>query len=114
MDAEQILSRMVQIGTVSAVNTSKSAVRVILKQSGEMSGWLKVLQHIGGALSITLDAAHTHIITDTYTGGGSASTFAAHNHAGSITAGWMPNINDDVLVLYLPILNGDGFVLGGI
>lgn len=114
MDMEQIIARMVQIGKVSAVDSSEHAVRVILKETGHTSGWLKVLQHRGGSLSITPDAAHTHTVIDTYTGGGSASTFAAHNHAGSMTAGWMPSINDDVLVLYLPLPNGDGFVLGGI
>lgn len=25
---------------------------------------------------------------------------------------WMPKINDAVVVLYLPVFNGDGFVLG--
>jgi len=27
---------------------------------------------------------------------------------------WMPNVNDTVLVIYLPIFNADGFILGGI
>lgn len=27
---------------------------------------------------------------------------------------WLPSINDNVLVLYLPVFNGDGFVLGAI
>lgn len=25
---------------------------------------------------------------------------------------WMPKVNDTVLILYLPVFNGDGFVLG--
>ena len=25
---------------------------------------------------------------------------------------WMPKVNDMVLVLYLPVFNGDGFILG--
>jgi len=25
---------------------------------------------------------------------------------------WMPKVNDTVLTLYLPVFNGDGFVLG--
>lgn len=29
-------------------------------------------------------------------------------------ASWMPGINDNVLVLYLPVFNGDGFILGAI
>lgn len=27
---------------------------------------------------------------------------------------WMPKINDTVLALYLPMQDGDGFVLGGV
>lgn len=27
---------------------------------------------------------------------------------------WMPKINDTVVALYLPIYDGDGFVLGGV
>lgn len=27
---------------------------------------------------------------------------------------WMPRINDTVLCVYLPIWNGDGFVVGGV
>jgi phage baseplate assembly protein gpV len=27
---------------------------------------------------------------------------------------WMPRVNDRVLCLYLPIFNGDGFILGAI
>lgn len=47
MNTEQILSRIVQTGTVSAVDTSKRMARVILKETGHTSGWLKVLQHYG-------------------------------------------------------------------
>ena len=73
MDSEKILSRLVQIGTVSAVDGSKRMARVILKEAGHVSGWLKVLSSSG-----------------------------------------MPKVNDQVLVLYLPVFNGDGFILGGI
>ena len=31
-----------------------------------------------------------------------------------ISKPWMPLVNDTVLTLYLPVFNGDGFVLGGI
>lgn len=30
----------------------------------------------------------------------------------SSALGWMPSINDTVLCLYIPVFNGDGFVLG--
>ena len=75
MDSEKILSRLVQIGTVSDVDSGKRMARVILKETGHTSGWLKVLQ---------------------------PGTW------------WMPKVNDQVLVLYLPVFNSDGFILGGI
>lgn len=28
--------------------------------------------------------------------------------------GWMPGINDSVLVLYRPVFNSDGIVMGGV
>ena len=43
MDSEKILSRLVQIGTVSDVDNSKRRARVILKETGHTSGWLCVL-----------------------------------------------------------------------
>ena len=27
-------------------------------------------------------------------------------------AAWLPKVNDTVLVIYLPVFNGDGFILG--
>ena len=81
---------------------------------GITSGWLYVLQHYQAGVYVDPDGEHTHTITDTYTGGGSASTKPDHDHAGTHLTYWMPKVNDRVLVLYLPVFNGDGFVLGGI
>lgn len=115
MDAEKILSRLVQIGTVTAVDSEKRTARVKFQDTSIISGPLRVLQHFAAGLYIAPDAEHTHDITDTYTGGGSASTFPAHDHLpGSHLTYWMPKVNDTVLVLYLPIENSDGFILGGI
>ena len=118
MDIEAILARLVQIGRVSAVDNGKKMVRVIFTKSGMTSGWLKVLQRSGGNMTLADDGGHTHGIslTDTYTGGGSATieVIPDHSHPGSKTTAWMPKVNDQVVVLYLPIADGDGFVLGGI
>lgn len=115
MDAEEILSNLVRIGSVSAVNQAKREARVLFSDTGQTSGWLHVLQHYAAGLYIEPDAEHTHTITDTYTGGGSASTFPSHDHLpGSHLTYWMPKVNDQVLVLYLPMFNADGFILGGI
>ena len=62
---------------------------------------------------VNMDAASL-IGTDTFTGGGTASEFPDHDHLpGSHLTYWMPKVNDRVLCLYLPVFNGDGFVLGG-
>ena len=111
------LMGLVRIGTITDVNAGKKQARVKFQSEGMTSGWLYVIQHYGANLYIEPDDEHTHVITDTYTSAGSASTDPAHDHLpGSIVTTWMPKINDTVLCLYLPTDdgNGDGFVLGGI
>lgn len=114
-ELRQQLARLAMVGRVSDVNKDKRQVRVIWPASGETSGWLFVLQHSGAGLDIKPDGGHTHTITDTYTGGGSASVEPDHVHGGGSTVTvWLPKINELVLVLYLPVFGGDGFVLGGL
>lgn len=86
MDCEQNIGRIVRIGTVTAVNGS--SVRVKYADVNMTSGWLPVLQHTGAPV-ITAEGT-------CYTGT------------------WMPKINDTVLVLYIPVFNSNGFVLGAI
>ncbi len=116
MDDGKLLSRLVQVGNVSAVNDQKKQVRVMFPETGITSGWLYVLQHKGMGMSLTPDGGHTHDITvsDTYSGGGSATIkeVPPHNHPRSKTTAWMPVVNERVVVLYLPVADGDGFVLG--
>ena len=107
------LKRLIQSGTVMTVDPANHKARVKL-DAGIPSGWLYVLQHPGMNLHLVPDAKHTHKIQDSYTGGGSADTFPAHNHPQSYTTDWMPQVNDRVLCLYLPVPDGDGFILGRI
>ena len=112
---QNTLNRLVQVGTVTAVDSAKRRARVKFSDTGIISDWLLVLQHHGANLHITPDAAHTHEITDTYSGGGTASEVEAHDHLpGSHITYWMPDVNDRVLCLYLPIFSADGFILGGL
>lgn len=71
---ENLLSRLVQVGTVTAVDTARAAARVKFQNTGVTSGWLTVLRR----------------------------------------PAWTPAINETVVVLYLPVWNGDGFIIGGI
>lgn len=97
MDYEKILAGLVRIGTVTDVNNAKLQARVKFQGENMTSGWLHVLQHRKADLYIVSDGdpAHDHI-------------------PGSYLTTWMPKVNDTVLVLYLPVFNADGFVLGGI
>ena len=112
---ENILSGLVRVGIVSAVDTANRKARVIFEDMDNMtSGWLSVLQHYQTNIYVSADGEHTHQITGAYSGGGEVSTEPDHNHEGTYLTYWMPKINESVLVLYLPVFNSDGFILGGI
>lgn len=104
---ENILNNLVRIGTVSSVDCSKKLARVIFKDKDMVSGWLHVLQQPQAHVSIGEAGLHSHTIS----GGGTAEIDGLHDHEAKVTM-WMPRIDDTVLVLYLPVFNGDGFILG--
>ena len=108
-DQEKVLLNLVRVGTVTAIDNGKRMARVKFQDTGITSAWLKVLDN------------HPHIPdydpalqrTEYEEGGSGDATFANHKH-NLVIKPWMPRVNDTVLVLYLPVSNGDGFVLGGI
>jgi phage baseplate assembly protein gpV len=104
---ENILKNLVRIGTVSSVDPDKRAARVMFKDKDIVSGWLSVLQHPGAGVNVKPEGNHSHDIS----GGGTTETDGQHEHEANVTY-WMPKVNDTVLVLYLPVFNGDGFILG--
>lgn len=106
---ENILANLVRIGTVSSVDNGKRVVRVIFEDKDIVSGWLHVLQRPNTGVSIKDNGKHSHELP----GGGKTETDGSHDHSG-YTTNWMPRVNDTVLVLYVPVFNGDGFVLGAI
>ena len=65
--------------------------------------------HPGSSVNIVQDGEHTHTSSVGYVGDRPQQK---HSHTRSYVTWWMPKINDKVLVLYLPILNADGFILG--
>ena len=87
------LKDIVRVGIVSSVNASKKTARVIFPDYDNMvSGDLHILQHpTSVAVAESGDPAHTH----------TASLGA-----------WMPAVGQSVLCLYVPVENGDGFILG--
>lgn len=90
-----IFERLIQIGTVTVVDHDAGKVRVKFPDTGLTSDWLCVLNN---APTVAVTAAED---TD------------GHRH-GTTVFRWMPAVNDTVLVLYLPVFNSDGFVIGGI
>lgn len=117
---DSIIERLVQIGTVSAVNTSSHMVRVLFTNTGITSNWLPVLQ---STPSLGMDAAGSHTHTgsveignaDGHTHDATLSVDEAGGHRHSVRASaWMPRVKDTVVVLFLPSENSDGFVIGGI
>lgn len=104
-----ILANLVRIGTVSSVDNSKRVARVIFEDKDIVSGWLHVLQRPNTGLYIKANGKHSHELS----GGSKTEIDGEHDHSGNTTY-WMPRVNDTVLVLYVPVFNGDGFVLGAI
>lgn len=107
-ELEVIVARMLQVGTVSDVNNTKRQARVILKETGHTSGWLKVLDNRPYIPDYNVTQR-----TEYESGGSGDSAFDSHKHD-LIIKPWMPKVNDDVLVAYLPCFNGDGVILGGL
>jgi len=106
-DFENIMRNLVRVGTVSSVNVEGRKARVLYKDKGNLtSGWLPVLQHYDADIYIKPDNEHSH--------SGAVSTQPNHDHTRSNVTYWMPKVGDTVLALYIPVFDGDGFILGGI
>lgn len=117
VELEKVLTRLVQIGRVTAVNSANMQARVKFRNSGIVSGWLSVLQHTGAGVSVS-PCEHKHDMEVTVSGTCSVDVTCEkeeeHNHSGTTVTSWMPSINEPVLVLYLPTDNSDGVILGGV
>lgn len=83
------ITSLIQTGTVMDVNAGKKQARV--KFSENHSGWLYILQHTGAGVTTQAASGHTH---------------------NAALGTWLPQVNDRVLALYLPVSGGDGFILG--
>lgn len=112
--------RLIQIGVVTALDHDAHKVRVKFQDTGLTSDWLCVLKNTP-SVAIGSSGAHSH------TGSVSVNAADGHSHGASVSIGqaeehkhtastscWMPCVNDTVLVVYLPVFNSDGFVIGGI
>ena len=101
-------SVMVRIGNVTAVDNVKRLAQVYFQDMALPSGWIPVL--------INRDYIPDYDVpqrTEFEAGGSGDPAFASHKHD-LIIKPWMPKVNAVVLTLYLPVLDGDGFILGEI
>lgn len=99
---------IVREGTVTAVNNAKRIAKVWFDAMEMQSDWLPVL--------ITRDYIPDYDVpqrTEYEAGGSGYALYESHKHD-LIIKPYMPKVNDKVLVLYFPIFNGDGVILGGV
>ena len=99
---------IVREGKVTAVDNGKRIAKVWFDSMGIESDWLPVL--------ITRDFIPDYDVpqrTEFEAGGSGGPAFASHKHD-LIIKPYMPKVNDLVLVLYFPVFNGDGVILGGV
>ena len=99
---------IVREGKVTAVDNGKRIAKVWFDSMGIESDWLPVL--------ITRDFIPDYDVpqrTEFEAGGSGDRAFASHKHD-LIIKPYMPKVNDLVLVLYFPVFNGDGVILGGV
>jgi phage baseplate assembly protein gpV len=87
-DSNAILSGLVRLGTVRTVDAAKRMALVWFDDLGFVSDWLAVLHLFDAAACAGCDKA--------------------------VAADRMPEIGALVLVLYLPVRDADGFILGGV
>ena len=108
MDVEKILKRLVRIGTITVTDPIKRVARVKFEDTGETSGLLYVLANRSYVPDYDVPQR-----TEFEAGGSGDPAFASHKHD-LIIKPWMPKVNAVVLTLYLPVLDGGGFILGEI
>jgi len=104
MDIENI----VRVGEVTAVDNSKHIAKVWFDALKIESDWMPVLinrDFISGYGSTQR--------TEYEQGGSGDAAFEAHKHDLNIHP-YMPVVHESVLVLYIPVFNGDGVILGGV
>lgn len=99
---------IVREGKVTAVNNGKRIAKVWFDALGIESDWMPVL--------INRDFIPDYDVpqrTEFEAGGSGDPAFESHKHD-LIIKPYMPKVNDLVLVLYFPVFNGDGVILGGV
>lgn len=118
---------IIRVGIVSAIDPAHLRARVYFPHLDNLvSDWLAVIQQ---PIELSTEDAGSHSHT------GSLSSNGSHTHGGEVPSGgshahdvtiesagehahnlsiygWMPEVNEKVLVLYIQGFSADGFILG--
>ena len=116
-----------RVGIVSAVDLERLLVRVYYPQMDKLvSDWIPVIQQ-PYYIATEDNGAHENSVSMSSAGShdhdGEVGSDGSHKHTLEISGteahahnvriyGWMPAVNDRVLVLYIQGFSQDGFVLG--
>lgn len=103
----ELLKNMVRVATVTDVNNGKHLVRVKFQDTGYTSDWIRVLDNRPFIPDYDVPQ-----VTGPRAGGSGFPQYESHDHPLSIKQ-WMPKVNQTVLTLYIPVDDGDGYVIGG-
>lgn len=107
---------IVREGTVTAVNESKRIAKVWFDGLEIESDWLPVLitrDRIGSDVTEWDETQWTEFETEWKGNRAGDPDYVDHKHK-LVIKPYMPKVNDLVLVLYFPVFNGDGVILGGV
>lgn len=103
------LENLVRVGSVTWADPVKRVARVKFKDTELPSAPLPVL----ASRPYIPDYETKPQRTEFEVGGSGDPAFDSHKHDLMIKP-WMPKVNAVVLCLYLPVWNGDGYILGEI
>ena len=114
---EKILYGLVRVGTVTDRQMDKRLARVWFPDLGMSSDWLPVLI----SQDVTPDdlpreydgPQWTEFETEDKMPQEGETRYVPHKHK-ILRKPWMPKVGDEVLTVYLPVLDADGFIVGGI
>lgn len=112
----EVLRNLIRIGIVEDRDMDKRLVRVRFKDDDMTSGWLPVLinrDRIGIDVEEWDETQWTEFDTEDKIPQSGETRYVPHKHK-LVIKPYMPKINDQVLAVYLPVFNADGFVIGGI
>ena len=84
-----------------------------VEEGEETTGPAEAHSHDGSKVPKTTLVIESQSHNHTYPSG-AVDGISGHNHDGTHLSYWMPEIKDRVLVICVPIFNGDAFVMGGL